>query len=135
VYKDKWNGFLDFLGCETNRKSYGELKISEYLKENNIEFIREKEFDTCRNIKNLKFDFYLPKHKLCIEYDGELHFKEVLIFGGKKTLDKVLENDKIKNSWCSNNNINILRITYKQKKKIYKILDEVLKINPIFVNI
>ena len=44
---------------------------------NNINYIREKRFKDCKNIKPLPFDFYLPEKNICIEYDGEHHFKSI----------------------------------------------------------
>ena len=31
----------------------------------------------------MPFDFYLPKHNICIEYDGKQHFEPIDIFGGE----------------------------------------------------
>ena len=123
VYRNNWTGYLDFLGCETNRKSFGEKKIKEFLEQKSINFIREKKFETCRSIKELPFDFYLPDHKICIEYDGELHYRSSAIFGGEKTLKRIKNNDDIKSKWCLENNIKLIRISYKKKNKIFKILN------------
>ena len=49
-------------GCNRCSKSKIEQMISNYLSSNNIEYIP---------------DFYLVKYNLCIEYDGEQHFKAV----------------------------------------------------------
>jgi very-short-patch-repair endonuclease len=120
VYKNNWKGYLDFLGCETNRKSFGERKIKEFLDQKSIFYIRENKFKNCKNIKELPFDFYLPDYNICIEYDGELSSK---IFGGDETLNRIKKNDKIKDNWCSENNIKLIRISYKKKNKIFKILN------------
>jgi very-short-patch-repair endonuclease len=126
IYREFWTGYLDFLGCDGYRTSYGEKRIMEYLVNNNIEFIRERRFKTCKNTKELPFDFYLPHYNLCIEYDGEHHYHIVSKYGGQEYLDKIKINDKIKNEWCLINNINLLRISYKEKSKISKVLDEFL---------
>jgi hypothetical protein len=122
VYRDDWKGYVDFLGCESNRKSFGEKKIKEFLDENSITYIREKKFESCKNIKQLPFDFYLPEYNICIEYDGELHYRPSNIFGGESTLKRIKNNDDIKSKWCLENNINLIRIPYKKKNKIFKIL-------------
>lgn len=124
VYRKEWIGYLDFLGCETNRISFGERKIKEFLDNNKIKYFKEKKFKECKNIKELPFDFYLPEHKICIEYDGELHFRSVELFGGLNLLNRIKENDTIKDNWCINNEIKLIRISYKQKGKILKILTE-----------
>lgn len=125
VYRKNWNGFLDFLGCEPIKKSYGEKKIAEYLDNHKIIYEREKKFDSCKNVNSLKFDFYIPKLNLCIEYDGELHYKKSEMFGGEKTYNRIIENDKIKNNWCLKNGLKIIRISYKKKRTIDKILDTI----------
>lgn len=54
-------------------KSYGELEIANYLFENNIEYVYEKEYeiDNGNNeFKQYKPDFYLPEYKIYIEYFG-----------------------------------------------------------------
>lgn len=123
IYRGKWCGYLEYLNCESLRSSYGERKIKEFLDQKSIFYIRENKFKTCKNIKELPFDFYLPDYKICIEYDGQHHFNIVSKFGGKEFLDRVKENDKIKDNWCLENNIKLIRISYKKKNKIFKILN------------
>ena len=40
-------------------------------------------FDGLRNIKSLKCDFYLPKYRIVIEFNGRQHYEPVSAFGGK----------------------------------------------------
>lgn len=126
VYRKYWKGYLSFLGCESNRKSFGERKIKEFLDQNSITYIREKKFKTCKNIKELPFDFYLPDYKICIEYDGELHYRTSEIFGGIESLEKIRINDNIKSKWCFDNNIQLIRIPYRKKNKIFEILSTLM---------
>ena len=92
--------------------SSGEKEVMEYLISKNIKFKREYIFDDCFYNDVLRFDFYLPNYNLCIEYDGIQHFKPVDIFGGEEGFKVQLIKDKIKDDYCKNNNINILRIPY-----------------------
>jgi hypothetical protein len=124
IYRDEWVGYLEYLNCVGMRTSFGERKIKEFLDDNLIKYEREKKFDTCKNIKCLPFDFYLPDHNICIEYDGQQHFNIVSIYGGEDCLKKIQINDNIKNNWCSENNIKLIRISYIKKNKIYAILNE-----------
>ena len=105
--------------CWKNQ-SKGILKIIDLLNNNNINFIQEYTFEDCLSPKGnkMKFDFYLPEEKYLIEYDGEQHFipsnfgsKEQT---GKERLLKQQEYDNIKNQWCKNNNIILIRIPYTQ---------------------
>jgi len=99
-------------GCPKCKDSKGEKIIEWYLIKNQIEFKKQKMFDDCKDIRRLKFDFYLEKYNLCIEYDGLQHFK-IAEWGEKKLKDSV-KKDTIKNIFCKNNNINLLRISYKE---------------------
>ena len=123
VYRKDWTGYIDFLGCVNNKESIGERLVKTYLDENKINYIREKRFDTCKNIKCLPFDFYLPNHNICIEYDGQHHFIPISRFGGDLNLKYTKFCDKIKDNWCLENNIKLIRISYKKKNKIFKILN------------
>lgn len=99
-------------GCPQCNDSKGESLINLFLIEKNINFIRQKKFDNCKNKKTLPFDFYLPDYNICIEYDGEQHFEESVFFGGSKTYLKIQKNDAIKTKFCKENNIELLRIKY-----------------------
>ena len=115
------------MGCENNKQSIGERLVRTYLEKNNIKFISEKKFESCKRVKELPFDFYLPEFNTCIEYDGELHYKSSLIFGGEETLKRIKINDRIKTKWCKQNSINLIRISYKNKNKIFEVLDKNFK--------
>lgn len=92
--------------------SKGEKQISEILEKLNIKFKREYKFDNCKNINVLSFDFYLPDYNFCIEYDGKQHYEPNDFFGGINSFEKIKHNDKIKNEYCKNNNIHLIRIRY-----------------------
>lgn len=116
------NGSTKSCGCI---KSYGEFFISSYLRKNNIEFVLQKTFDTCINPETnykLRFDFYLPHYNLCIECDGVQHRRKKPdgLFS-KEELEKILYRDNIKNQWCKQNNIGLLRIPYNGPQNIQEI--------------
>ena len=121
------NHHLRGSGCPVCKSSKGELKVIKYLKENKINYIQNKKFKDCKFKNELPFDFYLPDFNMCIEYDGEIHFKEIKNFGGKSKLLDYQRNDQIKNSFCENNNIDLLRIKYTYFDKVEKILKLYLK--------
>jgi hypothetical protein len=62
-------------GCPKCKSSRGEIKIENWLVNNQINFVTQKRFSDCKNKKPLPFDFYLPEHNTCIEFDGIQHFK------------------------------------------------------------
>jgi very-short-patch-repair endonuclease len=103
--------------CKT--KSRGEIRIKEFLENNNIKYIKEKTF---YETNRLRFDFYLKDMNICIEYDGKHHFKPIKYFGGMDAFIKTQQHDEIKNLFCKSNGIDIIRIPYTQLKNIEKIL-------------
>jgi len=105
---------LNGSGCPVCNESKGEETISKYLINNNIKFIRQHRYKDCRDKKPLPFDFYLPDLNMCIEYDGEQHFKSVNTWGGEKVLLQIQKHDRIKNSFCICNNIQLIRIKYNE---------------------
>lgn len=114
-------------GCPRCNDSKGEKTINKWLLDNNIDFKREFGFQDCKSKKNrkLRFDFWLPDYNLCIEFDGPQHNKISRHFG-LKSFEVIQENDKIKNEYCSDKDINLLRIKYEQHKQEEKIL-QILK--------
>lgn len=114
-------------GCITG--SLGEQKIHHFLFNKNINFIREKTFDDGINPKTkykFRFDFYLPEYNCCIEFDGEQHFKETSMC--RNTLKERQEIDNIKNNYCSNKNIRLIRISYQDINNIEMILQKQLNL-------
>ena len=61
-----------------------------------------------------RFDFYLPKLNILLEYDGIQHFKQ----GHWEPLEKIQERDAYKTQWCKDNNITLIRIPYTDYTKL-----------------
>ena len=101
-------------GCPecSSKSSRGELQICDYLKRHNIEYIQQFRFDDCKDKNTLPFDFYLPNYNMLIEYDGRQHYESVDIFGGEEQLKLQQKHDKIKDDFCKENGISLLRIPY-----------------------
>ena len=120
--------------CPICKESKGEKAIKEFLEKNKIIFEREKRFNNCKNNKKLPFDFYLPEHNILIEYDGKQHYEPVN-FGGcsneqaQKTHLQLIHNDKLKNEYCIQNNIQLIRIPHTIKN-----VEEFLKNNIKIIN-
>lgn len=113
-------------GCPFCKESHGEIKIRTFLEKNDIEFEGQKSFKDCKLKQALLFDFYIPVHNICIEFDGQQHFESVNIFGGKENFQKIQERDAIKNEFCKKENINLLRIPYTEFNNIDDILTKTL---------
>lgn len=110
-------------GCtQCNSSSRGEDYIKNYLDNRGIKYQRNHIFKDCRNKKGLRFDFYLSELSIIVEYDGEHHFLENKYFGSGN-LEYVRKNDEIKNQYCLDNNIKLVRIPYYEFKNIESILN------------
>lgn len=105
-------------------RSFPEKEFKSILIHKNILFIYQKKFDDCVYKCALKFDFYIPDLNLCVELDGLQHFKPVEFFGGEKSFLELQLRDQIKNTYCLEHNINLLRIPYTQFHRLEEICKE-----------
>lgn len=121
IHQFKWkptpNNLLSGKGCPKCRESQGEKQITLWLRRNSIENIFQKRFTDCRNVYTLPFDFYIPELNICIEYQGEQHYRPVN-FGGitdEEAYNNFLitqHHDEIKRDYCTKNNIHLICIPY-----------------------
>lgn len=126
-HKSHWmrpNDLKRDIGCPICSESKGEKAIREYLEKSNIEFIQEYRFEYCKYKYPLPFDFYIPNYNLCIEFDGRQHFEVSDHFGGEESFELTQIRDNIKNKYCKENSINLLRIPYYEIDSIEKMLNE-----------
>lgn len=113
--------------CGCAKMSSGERYVEKVLKEESISYKSQFYFDDCKDINPLPFDFAVfceDKIKL-IEFDGLQHFESIEWFGGDKEFVKRKYHDQIKNEYCKNNNVPLLRIKYSLKEN--QIKDEIIK--------
>ena len=84
------------------------------LQENKIKFIKHYKFkNQSKDIKNFKYDFFIPELNTIIEYQGAQHYKFVKHF--HKTNDNSLKRwyyDIFKREFCLGNNINFIEIRF-----------------------
>lgn len=115
--------------------SKAESKIEEYLKSRCISFSREQTFNTLVNPASgelLRFDFYLPERNILIEYDGKQHFIYTpSIHGddpieGLHKLKQLQYRDKLKNEYCRDNNIRLIRLNATHYYRITETLNKLL---------
>lgn len=123
------------IGKSRNRKpkiqklSTGELEISKYLMRNKIRYKGEVEFDDLINPNTkykLRMDFYIPSKNVCIEFDGKQHFEYSEDFdkGDVTKFEKRQYLDSIKNQYCIDKGIKLIRISYLEISKVKEILDK-----------
>lgn len=113
-------------GCPMCNESSGERQIRQYLEKYDITYEYQKRYVDCRDINQLPFDFYLPDYNAIVEYDHMQHFEPIDYFGGIDSFEKTVKHDKIKNAYCKENGISLLRIPY------YKNIEEALN-NFLFI--
>lgn len=109
-----WKSSLSTVNfCPHCEKFYkGELAIEKFLQANNIIYESQKRFIDCIDKKTLPFDFYIPRYNVCIEYQGQQHYKPVERFGGEERFVIQQKHDRIKKEYCIKNNIILIEIPY-----------------------
>jgi hypothetical protein len=117
-FRNTAKNLLRYQGCKNCKESWGERLVRLALEELGIEYEQEKRFASCRDKKELPFDFWLPKFSTLIEFQGKQHQVSAERFGGSKMLLATQKRDKIKEKWVSDNGINLIYIyDYKEVKK------------------
>ena len=117
---------LNAVGCPKCRESKGERKIRLWLDEHCVLYETQMKFENCCDIQPLPFDFCISSLNTVIEYDGRHHYEPVDIFGGQEQFEIQQKHDKIKNEYCKNNGISILRIPYYKYDSIEEELNNFL---------
>jgi len=103
------------LSCGCFGSSKGEVLINDILSQNNISFKKEVSNETLQYKRKLRFDFGIYEHnkiKYFIEYDGIQHFKQSGGWHTKEGVAFTQFKDQLKNQWCKDNNIPLIRIPY-----------------------
>lgn len=101
--------------CGCRRRSSREALIEDCLISNGIDYKCQYSFPDCKNKYVLKFDFAILKdgEVFClIEYDGMQHYKPINHFGGVDGFSKTSRRDLIKNEYCLDKNIPLVRLKY-----------------------
>lgn len=123
------NGHTTSCGCRT--QSSKEFLIENILKQLQVPYQTQYSFNDCKNKYVLRFDFALFKNNqpfYLIEYDGEQHYTQKDFFGGLVGLKATQDRDQIKNQYCIDNSIPLLRLRYdltdtEIKEKILNIIN------------
>lgn len=132
IWKTSMYSLIQGSGCPKCALSRGESRVSEVLDEMSIEYVSQHTFNECVHIKKLRFDFYIPQYNMVIEYDGEQHYEPV-DFANKGTewatelLIRNQNRDAVKNKFCKDNGILLLRIPYWEYENIESIIKNFIK--------
>lgn len=126
------SGHTQSCGClRSEKNSRGEMFIRKALDKFNVQYIPEHSFNDCFGINggHLRFDFYLPKHNIVIEFDGKQHFHPIEYWGGNQAFEIRKQNDNIKNIYCKEKHILLLRLPYTKSK------DDIIEQISTYINI
>lgn len=109
-------GWTQSCGCVS---SFGELKIKEIFNNLGVLYKSNLTFSDCLGVtgKRLKFDFGVFDNnknlRYVIEFDGTQHFIcEERGWGSKENFEKQRIRDRLKDKYCFDRNIPIIRIPY-----------------------
>lgn len=111
------SGHTTSCGCKMSK--FEEL-VGNMLSANGIKFVKNKTFRSCKfkNGSLAKFDFFV-RNSYVIECDGEQHYKNV---GGsfytEEMLQDIREKDSIKEKWCAENGIPLIRLSYNRRNNL-----------------
>lgn len=113
-------------GCPRCRNSKLQIEAEKSLKNLDIDFHREKRFQTCKNIFSLPYDIFIPSENISknirIELQGEQHFR--ISHRNKGDLDHFIHRanlDNIKNFSAFVDRHSFLSISYLCKGDIHEI--------------
>ena len=113
--EDLVNGSTTSCGCRSDSKSESETKS--ILNKWGIKYFAEYKFENCKDRTHLPFDFYIPDKRICIELDGEDHYKPTKRsnWSDEETLCRFEDRkrkEEIKTNFCKVNRIKLIRIPY-----------------------
>jgi len=118
-------------GCPNCYSSRGETQIRSILNKLGVKFIEQYKFKECLDKKPLPFDFCVKLNDgdkiVLIEYDGIQHYQPFTYFGGVNKFNNQKNHDNIKNNFCKEKRIPLLRIPYTFKtEEITLLIDKFL---------
>lgn len=112
------SGHTQSCGCLVSK---GENKIEKILQDLDIKYEKQKKFeDLIGKLRPLPFDFYLPDYNICIEYQGEQHYKPMRFTNSQEKFKERQINDNKKRQYCKANNIILIEIPYWDFDKLDK---------------
>lgn len=124
IWKACYNNIRTGTWCPKCNNSKGVLEICKILDMLKINYELEKKL----NYKKMRFDFFLPKYNIAIEYDGIQHFKLGTRYSSiTKDFKRNREFDILKTKYCLDNRIKLVRVYYKSLNFVKDIIQEIIK--------
>lgn len=133
VYDVSPDNLLRGKGCPRCgiRQSHFMDIVEDYLNKHHITYVKEKRFADCINIRTLPFDYYLTDENICIEVDGQFHYKQTTFAHRNNTaaLEDIKKRDAIKTLYCQTHTIKLIRLPYFEEQNFETILDREIYAN------
>jgi hypothetical protein len=109
-----WFVNANIVGIDDNSGIFGNLRNSQFDQIPGVNIIWDDAYSdkVVNKFDNNYFDFYLPKYRTVIEFDGKQHYEPMEYFGGIESYERLKINDKIKSDYCEENYIDLIRIRY-----------------------
>lgn len=108
--------------CPSCRSNSNENIVRNILLDLGFRVDSQYRFNGCKDKYTLPFDMFLPEHNVLVEYDGEQHYFPVPFrgnaFDAQISFEKTKLHDKIKDDFCVQNNIPLIRIPYWEKDNL-----------------
>lgn len=124
LYNPTPKEYISKLLSKESNGSVGEICVKSILEKHNILFTEQKKFNDMVFIRNLKLDFFLEDLNIAIEFDGRQHFDSSSKFYDSSQVER----DDLKNKYCLENNIPLLRFnklnSHTVSKKSLKIIEK-----------
>lgn len=122
-------------GCPICNVSYGENMVFNILNSYEVGISPQHKFKGCTYIGQLRFDFYIPSHRVAIEVQGRQHYMPIDFSGrGEESALTQFEEqkikDQIKRDYCKNNDIKLIEIPYWDFDNMENTIVEGLELKP-----
>lgn len=125
-------------GCPACNASKGEIAVTNWLDDHDVSYLHQWTDHDCIAVeRGARFDFYLPDHKVIVEYDGKQHHEALPNMCGspqtpkqaRAVLKKIQLSDSNKDAWAAKNNYQMIRIRYDES--VTEVLDQ--KLQPLLL--
>lgn len=130
-----YNGYWSKIYCDCHQISSFQWIVNDILLKHNVEYRVEVSVDGLYGVDNktpLRFDFAVYRGGALlafIECQGEQHYRSVEEFGGEHSFVNQQRNDEAKRRYAQEKNIELVEISYKDKK--YEKVESILKFKNI----
>lgn len=111
---------LNGSGCSKCRLK-NQTKLFKKLKETFQDEIIDWEYSP-EWLGRQRFDIFIPKYNIAIEYNGQLHYNSIEYFGGDKKFNIQQERDNLKRKKCIDNNCTLFELKYDYDENDYIIV-------------